>query len=304
MARNFRVDNEFKNMIPPLSDKEYQMLKESILKEGCRDKLIVWDKGITFPILVDGHNRLKICEEHQIPYEIKKMEFESYMDAFNWMRKNQLARRNLTDMQRSELIGKIYSAEKIMDSHKGNQYTESGSGHNDHKQKTSEVIAQQYGISEKTVRRNEHLSNAIDELKQNIEPETVNRILTEDLPMTKKEVIELSKEEPEQQRKVIDLIATGQAKKVDEAKKQLDPINIEYDKQVKEIDAKYKRVKKVMNLLNYTQFLGITEQSVQEYLEDFPREHESFIKDLDKLKNIIDETIGLYNGLNKIRRIK
>ena len=43
------IDNEFKGLIPPLTDEEYKGLEESILSEGCRDALVLWGE-----ILVDG----------------------------------------------------------------------------------------------------------------------------------------------------------------------------------------------------------------------------------------------------------
>ncbi len=36
-----QIKPEFHNLIPPLSDEEYQLLEESILKEGCREKIII-----------------------------------------------------------------------------------------------------------------------------------------------------------------------------------------------------------------------------------------------------------------------
>lgn len=35
-----RIDNEFKNLIPALTDEEYKGLEQSILSEGCRDALV------------------------------------------------------------------------------------------------------------------------------------------------------------------------------------------------------------------------------------------------------------------------
>jgi len=122
--------------------------------------------------------------------------------------------------------------------------------------------------------------------------------------ITKTDATDLARQEPEQQRKVIDLIATKQAKTYKEAKEQLDPVDTEYEIKAKEIEAVDKRVKKVLNLLNYTQFRGITEQSVAEYMEMFPQFHSDFINDLEKLKSIADETIDIYQKLNQIRRIK
>ncbi len=36
------IDEEFKRLIPPLTSDEIHHLEENILKEGCRDPLILW----------------------------------------------------------------------------------------------------------------------------------------------------------------------------------------------------------------------------------------------------------------------
>ena len=87
-------------MIPPLLPEERKGLEESILKEGCRDALVVW-KGHN--ILVDGHNRYEICTAHGKPFETVEMEFASRDDAMVWIIDNQFSRRNLTPFARGEL---------------------------------------------------------------------------------------------------------------------------------------------------------------------------------------------------------
>ena len=53
---NLKIDPEFQNQIPPLTDDEFKQLEENILKEGkLLSPLIVW--GNT---LIDGHNRYAI----------------------------------------------------------------------------------------------------------------------------------------------------------------------------------------------------------------------------------------------------
>ena len=53
---NLKIDPEFQNQIPPLTDDEYKQLEENILKEGkLLSPLIVWNNT-----LVDGHNRYAI----------------------------------------------------------------------------------------------------------------------------------------------------------------------------------------------------------------------------------------------------
>jgi ParB-like chromosome segregation protein Spo0J len=55
---DLKIDPELKDLIPPLTDGEYASLKESILKDGCREPLTIW-KG--HDIILDGHNRYQIA---------------------------------------------------------------------------------------------------------------------------------------------------------------------------------------------------------------------------------------------------
>lgn len=84
------IDKEFETLIPPLSPDEYRLLEESILAEGCRDALITWNG-----ILIDGHNRYKICTEYGIPFKTQERDFASREDAMLWMINLQRGRRNL-----------------------------------------------------------------------------------------------------------------------------------------------------------------------------------------------------------------
>lgn len=105
---NLTIDPEFKNLIPPLTSEEYAGLEESILAEGCRDSLIAWHG-----ILVDGHNRYEICEKYGLPFNVTETDFESRDAVKLWMMKNQLARRNLNDFQRAEIVYAVSDAVKV-----------------------------------------------------------------------------------------------------------------------------------------------------------------------------------------------
>lgn len=102
-----KIDPEFKSLIPPLTDEEYDGLRDSLLNEGCRDALVVWDG-----VLVDGHNRYEICEKHGISFDTVQMEFANRNDVKLWIYKNQLSRRNLKDLQRIEIVRKLEDAVK------------------------------------------------------------------------------------------------------------------------------------------------------------------------------------------------
>lgn len=140
------------------------------------------------------------------------------------------------------------------------------------------------------------------QIAKNVIPEA--KPVLQEQKISKTEAIKLSREEPEVQKKIIPIFESGQTKKVEEAKKIIDPIDEAYEKIVEDIEAKDKRVRKVMKLLDYTQYLGITEQSVQEYIEEFPKGHFDFVSRLNKLQDVINETIDIYNKLQQIRRVK
>ena len=118
---NLKIDPEFQNQIPPLTDDEYKQLEENILKEGkLISPLVVWNN-----ILVDGHNRYEIVQEHpEISFSTMPLPFESREEVLAWICKNQLGRRNLTPEQKKFLIGKQYSVEHRKPGGNGNnQYT-------------------------------------------------------------------------------------------------------------------------------------------------------------------------------------
>jgi transcriptional regulator with XRE-family HTH domain len=102
MGKKLSIDPEFESLFPPLADEEFAALEESILREGCRHRLILWNGFI-----VDGHNRYKICMKHGRPFETTELERRDTRESvISWMIDNQLARRNLPEYQRIELAAK------------------------------------------------------------------------------------------------------------------------------------------------------------------------------------------------------
>ena len=106
-TQELQVDNDFENLIPPLTDDEYTRLEKSILAEGCRDAIIVWNN-----VIIDGHHRYKICKAHNIDFHTIQMEFSLKDDVILWMIQNQLGRRNLSEFQRVEIVRKYEEAVK------------------------------------------------------------------------------------------------------------------------------------------------------------------------------------------------
>ncbi len=94
-----QINDTLRAYIDPLTEAEYSALERSILAEGCRDALVLWND-----VLVDGHNRYAICQQHGIPFKvIQNTTFRSMEDVMLWMIDNHLGRRSVTDFQRGVL---------------------------------------------------------------------------------------------------------------------------------------------------------------------------------------------------------
>lgn len=97
---DIRLDAEFEALLCPQVDIEQTAFEASILREGCRDALIVWCGP---RILVDGYHRYKFCAAHDIPFAVTEMDFTHRGEAREWIILNQLARRNLPMHERARL---------------------------------------------------------------------------------------------------------------------------------------------------------------------------------------------------------
>lgn len=93
-----QINHELKNLIPPLTTEEYKSLELSLLNEGCRDAIVLWNNTI-----VDGHNRFEICNKYNIEFRTTSKEFKDIKHAKIWIIDNQKSRRNLTEGWKYEL---------------------------------------------------------------------------------------------------------------------------------------------------------------------------------------------------------
>ena len=93
-----KIKEEFKKLIPPLTNEEYKQLEDNCLEEGIREKIILWKNYI-----IDGHNRYKIAQQWNLEIETESKSFSSEEAVKEWMILNQFGRRNLSNYQRSVL---------------------------------------------------------------------------------------------------------------------------------------------------------------------------------------------------------
>lgn len=109
------IDKEFEELLPKLTIDEFESLEKNILKNGVLDPLKIWNDPETNKwVLIDGHNRYKIIKKNGIEFNIWngfKIMYEEELptreDVKEWMLEQQLGRRNLTEMDRYEIVQKF-----------------------------------------------------------------------------------------------------------------------------------------------------------------------------------------------------
>ena len=200
IRQNIIILDELRNFIPSLSSDEYAQLESNILQHGCQSPIQVWQnskKNLEFPfekeddlayVLVDGHNRYKICTQHNLPFEVYVLSFDSQKDAKDYMINLQLGRRNLSQNQISYFRGLRYNNEKADKS--DNLLTNFPKGQNDPSVKTTaERLAKEYNVSPKTIKRDAEFADGLEK----IDSELRNNILDGKIKVDKGTIQKLSK---------------------------------------------------------------------------------------------------------------
>lgn len=103
---NITIDAELKRLIPALLPEEFMQLEANILRDGCKDPLSVW-KVDGKNVLVDGHNRHRICEKNSKSFQTVEISLEDRDHAKLWIGERQLGRRNISDSQRAVITDEV-----------------------------------------------------------------------------------------------------------------------------------------------------------------------------------------------------
>lgn len=199
------VLEELRTFIPSPTDEELTQLEANILKNGCKDALLLWettqrliDENAATPdapayILVDGHNRYKICKARGINFNIQVMRFESLTSVKEYMIDLQLGRRNLTPQQASYFRGLRYNIEKAekgkydrkdhkshfetyaeIDTENDKSHFETYAQDADNKGSASEKLAQEYKVSRATIMRDAEFAAGLDQLQPTLKQAVLN----------------------------------------------------------------------------------------------------------------------------------
>lgn len=215
IKKNIVILPVLKDLIRSLDNDEIGQLKANILANGCQDSLKIWQttqKAINPDsttneeqfVLIDGHNRYKICTENNISFAISIMKFQSLDDVISWMIDLQLGRRNMSPNEIAYYRGLKYNQEKKIE--KTDNFSSIGTS-----LKTSQKLAEQYGINEKTIRRDAEFAKGVERLS----PELKRDFLNGNVKVPKKDIEELGKADVKEKVSTIEAITTYIAPKKD-----------------------------------------------------------------------------------------
>lgn len=206
-----KLDPEFEHLIPPLAPDELAQLERSLQQQGCRDPLVVWKEQ---QLVLDGHNRFRVCRKHAIRFQVVEVSVADREAARAFIIRNQMSRRNLSPEALSYLRGKRYLEVK----RQGERH-DLTSGQSDQKT-TAALLAEEYRVGEKTVRRDAKFAGAVDVIAGNCGADATQWVLARDVGLTRSCVVRVARMTPKAQQRFIDqLRQTGKAPRVRSARK-------------------------------------------------------------------------------------
>jgi len=217
---------ELKDLIPPLQDMELEQLHRSLdSTSGPETPLKVWKEK---NILIDGHHRYAYCTEKGYDYDVQYESFINIDAVKDYMILHQLGRRNVDPKTASYLRGKLYKNRKQAVG--ANMHTMKV-GQNGPPTSTAEKVAQETGVSENTVKRDEKFADAVDIITEKANKgEITQEKKKEIMSKPKSQIIKESKPQDDKPKK--------EAKKVEPFEKVLNSFKrLSYDQQTKAIES-------------------------------------------------------------------
>jgi hypothetical protein len=166
----------------PSPRENLEWLEADIAKRGPIDSVKFWASPDGKNIVIDGYNRIEICERLEIDYAKQELKFDSRDEAINYFIDAQLKRRNLTSKQIAYLNGKRYQTEK--QSHGGDR---SASRDNCDMKKTGPELAAELGIGARTLLDQAEFSEAIERISQ-VDPAFTQMVLGDALTISMEQI--------------------------------------------------------------------------------------------------------------------
>jgi hypothetical protein len=203
---DLQIDAEFQAILPPPSDEQVEALRASLREhKGCTSFLLVWAGK---NVLLDGHTRLRLCREMTAENEkgdlwlwLGDIELPDRAAALDWIRKHQLARRELGPLVASCIRGEAYNARKGT---RGGDRTSGranrqGGGLPD----AAQQVAAEFGVSDRTIERDGRLAEVVAKIAANCGPQARPALLAPKHRLTRHGIDRLKDMGPEEQREAV-----------------------------------------------------------------------------------------------------
>nr|WP_325223981.1 hypothetical protein [uncultured Oscillibacter sp.] len=279
---------ELAELLPPLTGEQLAALEADLLKNGCYSPIIVNEDMV----IIDGHNRQRLCEEHGIPYKMAVFSFEDLLEAKRWAIENQRGRRNLEKWELGKIALKLKP--EIEAKAKANQSAAGGDKFGEKPLSatlpeavssvdTRKELAEAVGLGERTMGKvmqiDEHAPSAVKEALDNGDL-SVNQGYN-----ITRQVQELPEEERED--------AAAQAVELLKAKKEVQAIDAEADRRGKIASLFCKAFERAVLLIP-------TEENVRIWVENTrmrPDEIEDSVKEARELAEVFTAIAGILETL-------
>jgi hypothetical protein len=198
--KTLKVNPAFQSLIPLQSKGELLALDESIQAEGCRDPLTIW-KG--HGVVLDGHTRRELCVKYKKQVKVREVELADEKAAVEYILQVQRQRRNLTREAMSYFRGVEYNA--VKQEHGGSRRGRRSRGQSDPLKKTAALLAEKYGVSEKTIKRDGVFAMVIDKIVEEYgDTEIKRKLLGADVRLTQGTARALVQTPAKERKKVVD----------------------------------------------------------------------------------------------------
>lgn len=204
-----KININFENLIPKQTAEQFKQLEENMVSEGrARNPLVLWRGTQT---LVDGHHRLKVLKAHpDLKWSVVEQDFADEDEVKEWIIKNALGTRNLTEMQQTDLTGRLHLMRKNRrGGDRKSKYKNSTLISGD----TAEQVAKELGVNRTTVYNASRFVEGLDKA-ETVVPGFKDDVLTGTVKAQKGEVAAMRKKNPEEiKRAVADIKERKSAKR-------------------------------------------------------------------------------------------
>jgi DNA methylase/ParB-like nuclease domain len=151
------ISKEYEELVPRMSDREYEALKEDIRSHGQQEPIVLNQSGV----VIDGHHRLRACRELGLEPKHRVEKFASNADAIRYVLASALKRRHLTEGQQAIIALKLkpyLAAQARRNMSLGGQQGKGASLDAALKiGRVDDKLARQAGVGRATIARTEHV---------------------------------------------------------------------------------------------------------------------------------------------------